>query len=241
MPRAFRWDRSGRILTPDDAVRARRLSCNVRRTRPNPRALPPVGAALGRREGDTALAQDSHRQRAERLGGLHQFEQVVPAARRRPAGSRPCAAAWLNSTAFLLLSATARLLRVAHQRAFRLSDIAWTQSIPAGARQALERVRAGAWAAAFGIASSVSHSSDFRVQKSREMGPVSKTVPNSSWTHSVPRAGLLEFLRVLGDEVSKPIGTCAKCLAQALYPFRASPWRIQREACARSVQSGGCV
>ena len=95
--------------------------------------------------------------------------------------------------------------------------------------------------AAFGIASSVSHSSDFRVQKSREMGPVSKTVPNSSWTHSVPRAGLLEFLRVLGDEVSKPIGTCAKCLAQALYPFRASPWRIQREACARSVQSGGCV
>src|SRR6476620_7000634 len=47
---------------------------------------------------------------------------------------------------FLLLSITALLLRAAHQRAFRPSDIAWTQSLPVGARQALERVRVGAWA-----------------------------------------------------------------------------------------------
>src|SRR4051794_23139761 len=48
---------------------------------------------------------------------------------------------------FLLLSATALLLRAANQRVFRPGDIAWTQSLPVAARQALERVRAGAWAA----------------------------------------------------------------------------------------------
>ena len=48
---------------------------------------------------------------------------------------------------FLLLSATALLLRVANQRVFRPGDVAWTQSLPVAARQALERVRAGAWAA----------------------------------------------------------------------------------------------
>ena len=48
---------------------------------------------------------------------------------------------------FLLLSATALVLRAANQRVFRPGDIAWTQSLPVAARQALERVRAGAWAA----------------------------------------------------------------------------------------------
>jgi len=47
---------------------------------------------------------------------------------------------------FLLLSGTALLLRAANQRLFRPSDVAWTQSLPVAARQALERVRAGAWA-----------------------------------------------------------------------------------------------
>jgi MFS transporter, NNP family, nitrate/nitrite transporter len=48
---------------------------------------------------------------------------------------------------FVLLSATALGLRAANQRVFRPSDVAWTQSLPVTARQALERVRAGAWAA----------------------------------------------------------------------------------------------
>jgi MFS transporter, NNP family, nitrate/nitrite transporter len=47
---------------------------------------------------------------------------------------------------FILLSATALALRVANERAFRPSDIAWTHALPVPARQALERVRAGAWA-----------------------------------------------------------------------------------------------
>jgi NNP family nitrate/nitrite transporter-like MFS transporter len=48
---------------------------------------------------------------------------------------------------FLLLSATALALRAANQRVFHPGDVAWTQSLPVPARQALERVRAGAWAA----------------------------------------------------------------------------------------------
>ena len=48
---------------------------------------------------------------------------------------------------FLLLSRRRSLLRVANQRVFRPADVAWTQSLPVAARQALERVRAGAWAA----------------------------------------------------------------------------------------------
>ncbi len=48
---------------------------------------------------------------------------------------------------FLLLSATALLLRFTNQRVFRPGDIAWMQSLPMAARQGLERVRAGAWAA----------------------------------------------------------------------------------------------
>ena len=48
---------------------------------------------------------------------------------------------------FLLLSATALALRAANQRVFHPGDVAWTQSLPVAARQALERVRAGAWAA----------------------------------------------------------------------------------------------
>ena len=47
---------------------------------------------------------------------------------------------------FVLLSMTALALRVATERVFRPSDIEWTRSLPIGARQALERVRAGAWA-----------------------------------------------------------------------------------------------
>jgi nitrate/nitrite transporter NarK len=48
---------------------------------------------------------------------------------------------------FVVLSATALALRVANERAFRPSDVEWTRSLPAGARQALERIRAAAWAA----------------------------------------------------------------------------------------------
>ena len=48
---------------------------------------------------------------------------------------------------FLLLSATALLLRFSNHRVFRPGDIAWIQSLPVAARQALERVRAGAWGA----------------------------------------------------------------------------------------------
>jgi nitrate/nitrite transporter NarK len=47
---------------------------------------------------------------------------------------------------FVLLALTAVALRVANQRVFRPADTAWTESLPIGARQALERVRAGAWA-----------------------------------------------------------------------------------------------
>ena len=47
---------------------------------------------------------------------------------------------------FVLLSATALVLRFANERAFRPSDVEWTRSLPVAARQALERLRAGAWA-----------------------------------------------------------------------------------------------
>jgi MFS transporter, NNP family, nitrate/nitrite transporter len=47
---------------------------------------------------------------------------------------------------FVLLSVTALALRVANERVFRPSDVAWTRALPAPARQALERVRAAAWA-----------------------------------------------------------------------------------------------
>jgi nitrate/nitrite transporter NarK len=46
---------------------------------------------------------------------------------------------------FVLLSATAFALRRANERVFRPGDVEWTRSLPVGARQALERVRAGAW------------------------------------------------------------------------------------------------
>ena len=49
---------------------------------------------------------------------------------------------------FLLLSATAIALRVVNERVFRPSDIEWTRSLSVPARQALERVKAGAWATA---------------------------------------------------------------------------------------------
>jgi nitrate/nitrite transporter NarK len=47
---------------------------------------------------------------------------------------------------FILLSVTALSLRVANQRVFRPGDVEWARSLPVAARQALERVRAGAWA-----------------------------------------------------------------------------------------------
>jgi NNP family nitrate/nitrite transporter-like MFS transporter len=47
---------------------------------------------------------------------------------------------------FLLLSATAVVLRLANQRVFHPSDVEWTRSLPVAARQRLERVRAAAWA-----------------------------------------------------------------------------------------------
>jgi nitrate/nitrite transporter NarK len=47
---------------------------------------------------------------------------------------------------FLLLSATALALRSANERVFRPGDVEWTRALPVEARQALERIRAGAWA-----------------------------------------------------------------------------------------------
>jgi nitrate/nitrite transporter NarK len=47
---------------------------------------------------------------------------------------------------FVLLSLTSLSLRVANQRVFHPADVEWSQSLPAGARQKLERIRAGAWA-----------------------------------------------------------------------------------------------
>ncbi len=47
---------------------------------------------------------------------------------------------------FVLLSVTALVLYFANQRVFRPADVEWTRSLPVAARQALERVRAGAWA-----------------------------------------------------------------------------------------------
>jgi nitrate/nitrite transporter NarK len=46
---------------------------------------------------------------------------------------------------FLLLAATALALRIANERVFRPGDVEWVRALPAAARQALERVRAGAW------------------------------------------------------------------------------------------------
>ena len=48
---------------------------------------------------------------------------------------------------FLLLSATALLLRHANQRIFRPADVAWRAALPDAARSAVDRLRAGAWAA----------------------------------------------------------------------------------------------
>jgi MFS family permease len=48
---------------------------------------------------------------------------------------------------FILLSATAVALWLANRRVFHRRDVEWTRALPIAARQALERVRAGAWAA----------------------------------------------------------------------------------------------
>jgi MFS transporter, NNP family, nitrate/nitrite transporter len=48
---------------------------------------------------------------------------------------------------FLLLSLTAIALRIANQRLFHPSDVEWRAALPAIARQSVDRVRAGAWAA----------------------------------------------------------------------------------------------
>jgi nitrate/nitrite transporter NarK len=47
---------------------------------------------------------------------------------------------------FVLLAVTALALRQANERVFRPSDVEWTRALPVTARQALERIRAGAWA-----------------------------------------------------------------------------------------------
>jgi len=47
---------------------------------------------------------------------------------------------------FAFLSVTALSLRIANERVFHPADVAWTRSLSIGARQALERIRAGAWA-----------------------------------------------------------------------------------------------
>jgi nitrate/nitrite transporter NarK len=48
---------------------------------------------------------------------------------------------------FVLLSATAWGLRIANQRVFHPADVSWRESLPPAARQAVDRMRAGAWAA----------------------------------------------------------------------------------------------
>jgi NNP family nitrate/nitrite transporter-like MFS transporter len=49
---------------------------------------------------------------------------------------------------FVLLSLTALALRAANQRVFHPADVSWRAGLPAIDRQAADRVRAGAWAAA---------------------------------------------------------------------------------------------
>src|SRR5687768_17696653 len=48
---------------------------------------------------------------------------------------------------FVLLAAVALALRFLNQRVFHPADVEWTRALPPAARQALERVRAGVWAA----------------------------------------------------------------------------------------------
>jgi hypothetical protein len=48
---------------------------------------------------------------------------------------------------FVLLSLTALSLRIANQRLFHPSDVEWRAALPAAARQKVDRLRAGAWAA----------------------------------------------------------------------------------------------
>ena len=48
---------------------------------------------------------------------------------------------------FLLLSMTALALRFVNQRVFRPGDVEWRDALPVAARQAVDRVRAAAWAA----------------------------------------------------------------------------------------------
>jgi len=47
---------------------------------------------------------------------------------------------------FVLLSLTALGLRIANQRVFHPADIAWRQALPPASAQAVDRIRAGAWA-----------------------------------------------------------------------------------------------
>ncbi len=53
---------------------------------------------------------------------------------------------------FILLSLTALGLRAANQRVFHPADIAWREALPPVSRQAVDRVRAGAWAALWTLA-----------------------------------------------------------------------------------------
>ncbi len=48
---------------------------------------------------------------------------------------------------FALLSLTALALRAANQRVFHPADVAWHRALPPHSRQAVDRVRAGSWAA----------------------------------------------------------------------------------------------
>ena len=49
---------------------------------------------------------------------------------------------------FLLLSITALVLRAANQRVFHPADVSWRAGLSAADRQSVDRIRAGAWAAA---------------------------------------------------------------------------------------------
>ena len=100
------------------------------------------------------------------LGNGAVFKLVMSGSRATPVRSPAWSARWAASAifpplllglfrdtigvlwpGFLLLSLTALALRLANQRIFHPADVAWRDALPVAARQAVDRVRAGAWAA----------------------------------------------------------------------------------------------
>ena len=76
---------------------------------------------------------------------------------------------------FVLLSATALLLRYANQRVFHPADVAWRAALPRRRRQAVDRVRAGAWAALVTAAARRGHRRRLAQPRSTSTPPWSAT------------------------------------------------------------------